>query len=121
MPRGGPHRQSALRARRQLGPPRCSRLAPIQVVDGGADELIAATLENARATRVEPGNVRFDVLRAIDDSRRFTLYEVYASEKDFEAHQKTAHYLRWKDRVAPLMATARVGEKHLSLFPDPWE
>jgi (4S)-4-hydroxy-5-phosphonooxypentane-2,3-dione isomerase len=92
----------------------------IQVVDGGAEALIAATLENARATRLEPGNVRFDVLRAIDDFSRFTLYEVYASEEDFQAHQKTAHYLRWKERAAALMAAPRVGERHLSLFPDPW-
>jgi autoinducer 2-degrading protein len=92
----------------------------IQVVDGGAEELITATLENARATRGEPGNVRFDVLRAIDDAGRFTLYEVYASEEDFQAHQKTAHYLRWKERVSALMAAPRVGEKHLSLFPEPW-
>jgi (4S)-4-hydroxy-5-phosphonooxypentane-2,3-dione isomerase len=92
----------------------------IQVVEGGAEELIAATLENARASRGEPGNVRFDVLRAIDDRSRFALYEVYASEQDFLAHQKSAHYLRWKERVAGLMAAPRAGEKHLSLFPDPW-
>jgi autoinducer 2-degrading protein len=92
----------------------------IQVVDGGAEELITATLENARATGAEPGNVRFDVLRAIDDASRFTLYEVYAREEDFLAHQKTAHYLRWKERVSALMAAPRVGEKHLSLFPEPW-
>lgn len=90
------------------------------MVDGGAEELITATLENARATRDEPGNVRFDVLRAIDDGSRFTLYEVYGSEEDFQAHQKTAHYLRWKERVSALMAAPRVGEKHLSLFPEPW-
>ena len=92
----------------------------IQVIEGGADELIAATLENARSTRTEPGNARFDVLRAIGDPNRFTLYEVYASEADFLAHQKTAHYLRWKERVAPLMAVPRVGDKHVSLFPEPW-
>lgn len=92
----------------------------IQVVAGGADELIAATLENARATRAEPGNARFDVLRAIDDPSRFTLYEVYASDADFQAHQRTDHYIRWKERVAALMAAPRVGEKHLSLFPEPW-
>jgi autoinducer 2-degrading protein len=92
----------------------------IQVVAGRADELITATLENARATRTEPGNARFDVLRAVEDSSRFTLYEVYASQKDFAQHQETAHYLHWKERVAALMAVPRVGEKHVSLFPEPW-
>ncbi|MDI1482454.1 antibiotic biosynthesis monooxygenase [Polyangium sp. y55x31] len=81
---------------------------------------LEATLDNARGTRTEPGNVRFDVLRASDDPTRFFLYEVYQTEADFKAHQQTAHYLRWKERVAPMMAAPRVGEKYSSVFPEPW-
>ena len=32
------------------------------------------TLDNARNTRKEPGNLRFDVLQAEDDPTRFLLY-----------------------------------------------
>jgi quinol monooxygenase YgiN len=38
---------------------------------------IEATLDNARNTRREPGNLRFDVLQSADDPARFMLYEVY--------------------------------------------
>jgi autoinducer 2-degrading protein len=92
----------------------------VQVVPDQVDEFVEATRENARNTRNEPGNVRFDVLRANDDPNRFLLYEVYHSEQDFQAHQRTPHYLAWKERVAPMMAAPRVGEKHTSLFPEPW-
>ncbi len=92
----------------------------ISVVVDRVDAFIEATLENARGTRGEPGNVRFDVLRALEDGSRFSLYEVYVDEAGFKAHQQTAHYLAWKERVAPMMAAPRVGVKHMALFPDPW-
>jgi len=76
----------------------------------------AAALDNARNTRKEPGNVRFDVLQAEEDATRFMLYEVYKRKEDFAAHQQTEHYLRWKNTVGPLMAQPRVGVKHRSVF-----
>jgi autoinducer 2-degrading protein len=85
-----------------------------------AAAFLEATLENARATRSEPGNVRFDVLRAIDSPNRFFFYEAYTSEDGLRAHQQTAHYLAWRERVASMMAEPRVGVKHLSVLPDPW-
>jgi autoinducer 2-degrading protein len=79
-------------------------------------QFIQATLENARLTRKEPANVRFDVLAAEEDPTRFLLYECYHSKDDFTAHQQTAHYLKWKQLVADWMAQPRQGVKHHSLF-----
>jgi len=73
---------------------------------------VEATLDNARNTRREPGNIRFDVLRAEDDPNRFLLYEVYKAKDDFTRHQQTEHYLRWKTTVADWMAQPRQGVKH---------
>ena len=81
-----------------------------------ADSFLTATLENARHTRQEPGNVRFDVLQAEDDPNRFLLYEAYLSKADFTNHQQTAHYLKWKSTVADWMAQPRQGVKHLTRF-----
>jgi autoinducer 2-degrading protein len=80
------------------------------------EAFIAATLDNARSTRGERGNVRFDVLRAEDDPNRFLLYEAYHSKDDFARHQQTEHYLRWKAAVADAMAQPRQGIRHHSLF-----
>jgi len=79
-------------------------------------EFSAATLVNARHTRQEPGNVRFDVLQAQDDPARFLLYEAYLTPEDFVRHQQTAHYVAWKAAVAPWMAQPRQGIKHQALF-----
>lgn len=89
----------------------------IMVEEGQEQAFIEATKDNHLGTRREAGNVRFDVLRANDEPQRFFLYEVYKSADDFNAHQQTEHYLRWKQRVADWMAAPRQGVKHTSLFP----
>jgi len=78
---------------------------------------IEATMDNARNTRKEAGNIRFDVSQCDDDPNRFLLYEVYKAKEDFTAHQQTEHYLRWRETVGPWMAQKRQGVKHSSLFP----
>jgi autoinducer 2-degrading protein len=93
----------------------------IFVLPDRAEDFLAASLVNAAGTRAEAGCSRFDVLRAVDDPARFFFYEVYGEEKDFAAHQKTPHYLAWKETVAPMMASPRVGVKHLSVVPEPWQ
>ncbi len=92
----------------------------VQVIAEHVEPFIAATRENAQATRQEPRNARFDVLQSLEDPSRFTLYEVYQDEAGFKEHQQTPHYLAWRAAVAPMMASPRVGEKHRSLFPEPW-
>ncbi len=79
-------------------------------------QFVEAILDNARHTRKEPGNVRFDVLQAEDDPSRFLLYEAYHTKDDFAKHQQTPHYLRFRDAVAPWMAQPRQGVRHKSIF-----
>ena len=81
-----------------------------------AKAFIDAILDNARHTRKEPGNVRFDVMQAEEDPNRFLLYEAYHTKDDFAKHQQTAHYLRFKNAVADWMAQPRQGVRHTSLF-----
>ena len=90
----------------------------VHVMPEHREEFIEASLENARATIEEPGNLRFDVNQQADDPNRFVLYEVYRNASGMEAHKQTVHYAKWRDTVAPWMAEPRQGVKHLSLFPD---
>ena len=90
----------------------------VHVKPENRDDFIRATLENARNTIEEPGNLRFDVIQSLDDPNRFVLYEVYRDEAGAAAHKETAHYARWRDTVAPWMAEPRQGVKYASLFPE---
>ena len=89
----------------------------VWVEPGHEDSFIEATRLNHLGTRGEPGNLRFDVLRKVDEPGRFFLYEVYRTADDFAAHQQTEHYQTWKATVADWMARKREGVKHESLFP----
>lgn len=88
------------------------------VVAGQESAFVEATRDNHLATRQEPGNLRFDVLQKEDGSSQFFLYEAYRTAEDFAAHQRTPHYLRWKETVAPWMAQPRQGVKYNSLLPE---
>jgi len=78
----------------------------------------AASLENARNSVQEPGVARFDVIQQQDDPTRFVLVEVYRTPEDPAKHKETAHYKKWRDVVAEMMAEPRVGVKYTNVFPD---
>lgn len=78
---------------------------------------IEACRENHEASVREPGNRRFDVPRDAADPNRFMLYEAYAGAEDAAAHKRTAHYLKWRDSVADMMAEPRGGVPYQGLFP----
>ena len=81
----------------------------------------AATEDNAAHSRLEPGVVRFDVLRQQQDPTRFALVEVYRDQTAVAAHKTTAHYLRWRDAMADLMAEPRVGVAYSNVSPSDTE
>lgn len=89
----------------------------IHVMPEHRDAFIAASRDNAENSRTEPECLQFDVAQAIDDANCFHLYEAYRSPAAFAAHQQTAHYLRWRDAVNPLMARQRVGVKWMRISP----
>ena len=81
------------------------------------EDFIAATRDNHVASVEEKGNLRFDIIRSREEPCRFVLYEAYESDEAAAAHKKTAHYLKWKDTVAPWMERPRQGLAHDILFP----
>ena len=76
-----------------------------------------ATLENARNSVQEPGIARFDVVQQTDDPTRFTLVEAYRTAEATAAHKATAHYAKWRDAVADMMAEPRTSVKYANVFP----
>jgi len=71
-----------------------------------------ATLDNATNSVLESGIARFDVLEQAEDPTRFVLVEVYRDDAAPAAHKETAHYARWRDTVAPMMASPRTSLRY---------
>ena len=78
----------------------------------------AATIENAQHSLQEPGIARFDVIQQQDDATRFVLVEVYRTADDPAKHKAIAHYARWRDAVAEMMAEPRTSIKYSNVYPD---
>ena len=93
-------------------------LVNVHVKPGAVAAFEAATEQNARQSRLEPGVARFDVLQQRDDPTRFVLFEVYRDTDASVAHKTTAHYLTWRDAVATLMAEPRIGVVYAEASPD---
>ncbi|MBN2029464.1 antibiotic biosynthesis monooxygenase [bacterium] len=89
------------------------RVKPDQI-----NAFIEATKENARNSVREPGIARFDVVQQQDDPERFVLVEVYRTPEDPAKHQETAHYQKWRDAVADMMAEPRSSVKYTNMYPD---
>lgn len=90
----------------------------IKVLPDYIDLFIEASTENHLESVKEPGNLRFDLIRSDDNPARFVLYEAYENESAAAAHKETAHYLKWRERVAPWMAVPREGIRYTGLQPE---
>ena len=90
----------------------------IAVIPEELEAFLAATADNAAASRDEPGVVRFDVLSDRADRNHVVLAEIYRDEAAAAAHKDTAHYARWRDTVAPMMARPRQATRYVNTSPD---
>lgn len=93
-------------------------LVHVHVKPECVDAFKQASLDNASNSVKEEGIARFDVIQQTDDPARFILFEVYRSAEAQSAHKETAHYARWRDAVADMMAEPRQGIKYQNIFPE---
>ena len=90
----------------------------IAVVPDQLQGFLAATEENAVASRKESGVVRFDVLSDRADPNHVVLVEIYRDEAAAAAHKDTGHYQRWRDIVAQMMARPREASRYVNTSPE---
>jgi quinol monooxygenase YgiN len=90
----------------------------VHVKPGAVEAFRAASIDNARDSLREPGIARFDVVQSTEDPTRFVLVEVYRTADAPAAHKATAHYARWRDAVADLMAEPRTSVRYVNVAPE---
>ncbi len=90
----------------------------VHVLSQHVEAFRAATLANARESVKEPGVARFDVVQEAEDPTRFVLIEAYRGPAGAAAHKETAHYKKWRDTVADMMAEPRTSKKHVNVTED---
>jgi autoinducer 2-degrading protein len=84
---------------------------------GDEAAFLEASMENARQSKLEENNQRFDVLQLQSDISKYALVEIYRNEQGPTDHKGTPHYAAWRDTVADMMATPRSASQWDTVFP----
>ena len=92
-------------------------LVHVHVKPEFVEAFMQASIENASMSVREPGIARFDVIQQTGEPTKFILVEIYKTAEAPAAHKETAHYARWRDTVAEMMAEPRQGIKYTNIFP----
>jgi quinol monooxygenase YgiN len=69
----------------------------IDFIPSRRDEGAAALLALASASRTDVGNMRFEILQQNSRSNHFTMYEIWEERRLLEAHESTAHSVRFRE------------------------
>ncbi|CAE7039200.1 lsrG [Symbiodinium natans] len=115
-------RTPRVRAQTQLAAAPSQRVAyaavvQVQVKEGEEEKFLEASLQNARSSKGEPLNQRFDVLQQRDSPSNFALVEIYRNADGPTGHKETPHYQQWRDEVADMMAVPRTAVQYDTVFP----
>lgn len=93
-------------------------LVHVHVKPDRVDGFIDLIRANHNGSVQEPGCIRFDVARSVDDPNRFVLWEWYVDAAAAQAHKETPHYLAFKAAASEMMAEERVSVRYEGLFPE---
>ena len=89
----------------------------VHVTPDDLEAFLAESRRNSEASLQEPGVRRFDVLQDEADPAHVVLNEVYVDQAAADAHKQTAHYARWRDAVAGMMAKPRSAVRFSPVAP----
>lgn len=67
-------------------------------------EVEAALRAMVVATRKEPGNLRYDLMRRADGAPGFELFESYTDAAAIQAHRDSEHYTAFRAKVGAWLA-----------------
>ncbi|MBB4838133.1 quinol monooxygenase YgiN [Sphingomonas kyeonggiensis] len=77
-------------------------VAEIQARPGKEDALRQATLPLVAKVRAEPNNLLYFLHEDRERPGHFIFYEIFATQADFEAHNRTPHVQAWFARLPEL-------------------
>jgi len=98
----------------QAVPVSLSRIMLAIVVDfeihpGSEAEAIAALGANAAGSRTEPGCLKWEWSRRLDDPNRFAIYELYTDEAAIKSHKASEHFDVWKGKIDSFLKKKSAG------------
>ena len=76
------------------------------------DDFMELIRLDQEGTLAEPGCVRFDVVRSVDDPNEYLIWEVYLDDEAAAFHKTTPHYAEFKERMPSLASKDRYADRY---------
>jgi quinol monooxygenase YgiN len=92
-------------------------VAQFRAKEGKEEELLESLHGLIPATRREPGNIRYELNQAIEDSHTITFIEKFASKEAFDAHCNTPYIKGFFDNIAPGLVETFVVTLYKEVLP----
>ena len=70
-----------------------------EIHPGSEAHALAALEENAAGARTEPGCLKWEWSRHVDDPNRFAIYELYHDQAAIDLHKSSDHFSAWKEKL----------------------
>lgn len=81
----------------------------LRAKEGCEAALRQALAANAAASRLEPGCLRWEFARHLEDPREFVICELYADAAALAAHHASEHVARWRETTPELIEAKKSG------------
>ncbi len=76
---------------------------------GKEADAIAALEANAAGSRQEPGCLKWEWCRHVEEPERFAIYELYRDQAAIDAHRAAPHFQDWRAATPGFMADKTSG------------
>ena len=87
------------------------RIARLQIDSAQLENYKAALKEHAEAAvRVEPGVLTLYAVYEKNNPTHVTVFEIYSSQEAYQAHLKTAHFLKYKTTTKDMVKSLELIE-----------
>ncbi len=87
------------------------RMAKLQIDSAQLENYKAALKEHAEtAVRVEPGVLTLYAVYEKNKPTHVTVFEIYASQEAYQAHLKTAHFIKYKTSTKDMVTSLELVE-----------
>ncbi len=81
----------------------------LEIKPATEEQAIAALEANAAGSRQEPGCLKWEWSRKLDEPTHFAIYELYRDQAAIDAHRSSPHFLRWDQSLPGFMASKSSG------------
>ena len=75
----------------------------LETFEGKAEDAIAAMEANAAGSRKEPGCLKWEWSRQVENPNKFAIYELYKDEAAIDFHRASPHFALWREATPGFM------------------